>query len=124
MKRNNRAVGTEYEKLAGDYLIKQGYAVLDYNYRCFFGEIDIIALDKNTLVFCEVKYRGSTSKGDPLESINYHKQQRLIKCAMNYMVHKYKKEMTCRFDVIGFSYTNKDKSDMDNINHLKNAFWG
>lgn len=122
MKKNNRAIGTEYEKLAGDFLIKQGYTVLDYNYRCFFGEIDIIAMDKETLVFCEVKYRSSANKGNPLESVNNLKQQKLIKCAMNYMVHKHIEEVPCRFDVIGFAYDTM--GDGNHINHIKNAFWG
>ena len=52
MKKNRREIGTEYEKKAGAYLEGQGYEVLEYNYRCRMGEIDIIARDVEYLVFC------------------------------------------------------------------------
>ena len=60
---NKRAVGTAYEKLAGEYLIKQGYEVLEYNFRCRMGEIDLVAKDREYLVFVEVKYRSSGRTG-------------------------------------------------------------
>jgi len=113
---NKRQVGTKYEKLAGDFLEKQGYEILCYNYRCFFGEIDIVATDYKTLVFCEVKYRSSEVGGNPLEAVDYKKQQVLYKCAMSYLNYKYKREMSCRFDVIGFVG--------EKIVHVKDAFVG
>ena len=57
MKQNNRAVGTAYEQIAGRFLEKKGFQILEYNYRCRAGEIDLIARDREYLVFCEVKYR-------------------------------------------------------------------
>ena len=56
---NRRAVGASYEKLAGDYLRQRGYEILACNFRCRQGEIDIVAKEKGTLVFVEVKYRSS-----------------------------------------------------------------
>ena len=61
MRENNRAIGSKFEKEAGTYLKKHGYEILEYNYRCRAGEIDIIARDGEYLVFCEVKYRNGSS---------------------------------------------------------------
>ena len=127
-KENKRQVGTKYEKLAGAFLERQGYEILCYNYRCLFGEIDIIAIEDGTLIFCEVKYRSSSLGGNPLEAVDVRKQQVIYKCAMNYLsferlnpkkksdLHKSKEEIPCRFDVIGFMG--------DEISHVKNAFGG
>ena len=127
-KENKRQVGSKYEKLAGAFLEIQGYEILCYNYRCLFGEIDIVAKEDETLVFCEVKYRSSSLGGNPLEAVDARKQQVIYKCAMNYMsfeklnarkksnLHKNKGEIPCRFDVIGFVG--------DEISHVKNAFGG
>ena len=107
--------------MAGDFLIKQGYTVLDYNYRCFFGEIDIVAKDKDTIVFCEVKYRSSLDKGNPFEAVDYRKQQIIYKCAMAYLAQVYKGDKPSRFDIIGCT---DNKEDGVSFIHLKNAFWG
>jgi len=129
-KENKRQVGSKYEKLAGAFLEKQGYEILCYNYRCFFGEIDIVAREDETLVFCEVKYRSSSSGGNPLEAVDVKKQQTLYRTAMNYIRFESdkvrdkmglsgshsKEEIACRFDVIGFI--------RDEIFHVKNAFEG
>jgi putative endonuclease len=113
---NKRQCGAEYEKMAGEYLEKQGYEILFYNYRCFFGEIDIIAKEGKTIVFCEVKYRSSVAYGNPLESVNTKKQKIIFKSAMYYLRNEHSEEVECRFDVIGF---------MGNeITHIKNAFQG
>ena len=115
-KENKRQVGTKYEKLAGEFLIKQGYEILCYNYRCFFGEIDIVAKEDETLIFCEVKYRSSEVGGNPLEAVDYKKQQILYKAAMNYLNYECKEDIPCRFDVIGF--LGKE------VVHVKDAFVG
>ena len=116
IRENKRKIGTKYEKMAGAFLLKQGYEILFYNYRCFFGEIDIIAKDEDTLVFCEVKYRNVSKGGNPLEAVDYKKQQILFKSAMNYLNFEYKADSLCRFDVIGFVG--------DEILHVKDAFQG
>ena len=101
MKRNSREVGAGYEKIAGKYLEKQGYQILEYNFRCRNGEIDIIAKDGEYLVFCEVKYRNTEEKGHPLEAVSLQKQRKISKCAMYYMNRKRLNDVPCRFDVIG-----------------------
>lgn len=75
MRKNHRQVGADYEQAAGYYLEQFGYIVLEYNYRCRAGEIDLIAKDGDCLVFCEVKYRADSGKGNPLEAVNIRKQR-------------------------------------------------
>ena len=81
---NKRQIGTEKEKLAGAYLEKNGYEIIEYNFRCRQGEIDIVAKDGNYLVFTEVKFRSTTRLGSALEAVNYKKQCRICKVADYY----------------------------------------
>lgn len=101
---NKRAVGTAYEKLAGEYLKQQGYEILEYNFRCRIGEIDMIAKDGAYLVFVEVKYRSSGKSGNPLEAVNQRKQRVISKVASYYcLTHGYDETKPCRFDVVAIS---------------------
>lgn len=112
---NKREVGTAYEKMAGAYLIAQGYEILQYNFRCRKGEIDIIAKEGEYLVFAEVKYRKDAKSGNPLEAVNAKKQQIISKVALYYCVtHGYEEGTPCRFDVIAVLG--------DQISLLRNAF--
>lgn len=114
--RNKRRTGTRYEQAAGFFLEQIGYEVLEYNYRCRFGEIDIIAKDGACLVFCEVKYRSGRGKGSPLEAVDYRKQQTIFRCASHYLAGQGFGDIPCRFDVIGIEGTA--------ITHIENAFTG
>ena len=67
------------ERIAKNYLIRQGYEILDTNYKTKLGEIDIVAKEDDILVFVEVKTRSSRSFGLPQESVNFKKQNRQIK---------------------------------------------
>ncbi len=116
MRQNNRSVGTAYERAAGAFLEEKGYRILEYNYRCRAGEIDLIAEDEEYLVFCEVKYRKTDAKGNPLEAVDLRKQQRIYRCALHYMTVHGKIDYPARFDVIGI----KGKEFL----HIKNAFQG
>ena len=99
---NKRKIGTAYERLAGDYLVKQGYKIIEYNFRCCMGEVDLIAKDGSYLVFVEVKYRSNQRNGNPFEAVDRRKQQRISKAAAYYCAkHKYSEITPCRFDVIG-----------------------
>ena len=111
---NKRQIGTEKEKLAGAYLEQNGYEIIEYNFRCRQGEIDIIAKDGDYLVFCEVKYRSSIKSGTPFEAVDYKKQRIISRCALFYITKRRLGDIPCRFDVI--SVTDKE------INVLKNAF--
>lgn len=97
---NKRAVGAAYERLAGDKLGQMGYKVLEYNYRCRAGEIDIVARDGEYLAFVEVKYRSDPAHGDPALSVNGKKQKRISRAASCYCAeHGYGGSAPCRFDV-------------------------
>ena len=78
-RKNNRETGSHYERLAGAYLEQEGYEILEYNYRCKTGEIDIIAKEGQTLVFVEVKYRKDDKKGYPAQAVDQRKQQKIRK---------------------------------------------
>lgn len=116
-RQNNRETGTHYEKMAGIYLENKGYHILEYNYRCKCGEIDIIAEDDGCLVFCEVKYRESDRNGYPSEAVDYTKQRVISKCALYYITVHHMEEVPCRFDVISFQSIPKAE-----ILHYENAF--
>lgn len=100
-KKNQRSVGARYEQVAGKYLEQQGYQILQYNYHCRQGEIDIIARDWEYLVFCEVKYRTDRRKGMPSEAVHIRKQQVISRCALYYMMVNGVWGCPCRFDVVG-----------------------
>jgi len=101
---NKRAVGTAYEKLAGAYLMQQGYEIVAYNFRCRMGEIDIVAKDGAYLVFVEVKYRSSEKNGSPLEAVDIRKQRIISKVASYYcLTHGYGETTPCRFDVVAIN---------------------
>ena len=112
---SNISTGKKGEELATEYLVKQGYKILEKNKRFSrFCEIDIIAQDKDTLVFCEVKTRNSTICGHPLEAITKAKYQNIKKGVFLYLQEnpKYKK---FRIDAISILL----KPNLE-IKHLKN----
>lgn len=98
---NKRKIGQEKEAYAADFLKKQGYQILETNYRCKVGEVDIIASDGTYVVFVEVKYRGQTKNGFPEEAVTGKKQKIISKVALWYLTKKgWSTNMPCRFDVI------------------------
>ena len=111
---NNRYSGIEGERLAVEYLKKSGYKILERNFATKTGEIDIIAQDKNYLVFVEVKARDNTKFGQPIESITIQKARRIIRTAEWYLLYKKKQNSLCRFDVIEVL--------RGEVNHIKNAY--
>ena len=88
MAENKRKIGEKYERRAGAYLEEKGYEILEYNFRCRTGEVDIIARDGEYLVFCEVKYRRGTEKGYPSQAVDVRKQRILSRCALYYLMEK------------------------------------
>lgn len=106
--------GKEGEELAIKYLLNKGYRIVERNFRTPFGEIDIIAKDKEHIVVVEVKTRHSTTFGEPQLAVNSRKQEKLKKLALYYL-SKLKKEHPLRFDVIVI----KDRE----IEHIENAFF-
>jgi putative endonuclease len=98
-----KILGRKGEDRAADYLIRQGYRILERNYTTPSGEIDLIALDGNELVFVEVKTRSSDAFGAPELAVNARKQQRMIKAALGYIKYKKLHQVPCRFDVVAVS---------------------
>jgi putative endonuclease len=88
------------EELAVEYLEKQGMTVLDRNYRCSSGEIDIVAAQGPLLVFCEVKSRHTARWGEPSEAVGWRKQQRLHRLAATWLADRRPRFGELRFDVV------------------------
>ena len=98
---DNKQKGNAGEQKACEYLKAQGYQILEQNFHCKVGEIDIIAKNGKYLVFVEVKYRKNSSHGSPLEAVNFTKQKKISQTAGYYLMTKHKKEnVSVRFDVV------------------------
>ncbi len=92
--------GRKSEKRAARYMASKGYRIIETNYHCRFGEIDIIARSGDTLVFCEVKARSNRTFGTALEGITGAKIKRIRKTAEHYLMTKKLKNTDCRFDAV------------------------
>jgi putative endonuclease len=97
---SNREKGNFGEQAALNYLIRNGYIILDRNFRTKYGEIDIIAKDNSYIAFIEVKTRRNFIHGLPCESVNKNKQQRIARMALLYILKKKLQDCNFRFDVI------------------------
>lgn len=114
---NTRKTGSDYEIVACEYLKKNGYEIIEQNFRCRIGEIDIVAKDREYLCFIEVKYRKYKSSGYASEAVNARKQRVIINVAQYYLLkHHISDTYPCRFDVVAI--------DNKNIRLLKNALGG
>jgi putative endonuclease len=96
-----KQVGATGEELAAGVLKKQGYKVLERNYRTSLGEIDLVARHRGVLVFIEVKTRRSSKFGSPQEAVHPAKQERLRNLTEFYLNQKGLGDVTVRFDVVG-----------------------
>jgi len=110
--------GKESESLAVRYLKKNGYKILEQNYRNKIGEIDIIAKEKGTLVFVEVKARKTHVFGNPKWAVTPKKQRKISMVALYYLKTTRQTHVKARFDVISLSLT----KDNPQIEIIKNAF--
>ena len=120
MGRNN-VVGAWGESLAADYLIKKHFKLVATNYRCRFGEIDLIVSDRKYLVFVEVKLRKSDKFAQAAEFVDFHKQNRLRTTAEIYLSQN-PTQLQPRFDVIEI-YAPQDMHTISpEIRHLEDAF--
>ena len=99
---NNRKTGTIREDKAALWLTKQGVKIIARNFRCRFGEIDLIIRHDGYLAFVEVKYRKSTGAGFPVEAVSFSKQKIICKVADYYRITKgIPDDHPIRYDVIG-----------------------
>src|SRR3989344_6488689 len=102
MKATNRQTGALAESLAASALLKKGYLILEQNFANRFGQIDIIAKDKDTLVFVEVKAKKGKNFGLPEEMVTSHKLKRVQNMATIYMKGEI---LPCRIDVIAIIFS-------------------
>lgn len=107
--------GQAGEQLAADFLTRQGLQLLERNFRCRGGEVDLICRDGRTTVFVEVRLRGSERFGGAAASITGAKQQRVILAARHWLAGK--PEQACRFDAVLL-----ERLDMAAISWIKGAF--
>jgi len=97
-------LGRHGEDLAAEYLQQSGLRVIDRNWRCADGEIDIVAVERYTFVVCEVKTRSGTRYGTPLEAVGRAKQRRLRKLAVRWLSAHGVRFDQIRIDVVGLLY--------------------
>ena len=115
LSQNKRQTGAAYELKAEEYLLGNGYKILERNFRNRSGEIDFIAKKDGVIRFVEVKYRTTSDFGSPLEAVDARKQNQIRKVAMYYLMKNKLSEWTpCQFDVIAF--------EREEMTHIENAF--
>lgn len=113
---NNQEMGIMGENIACQYLESKGYQILERNFECRQGEIDIIALDHQELVFIEVKTRCNYQYGEARNAVNHVKQKHIYQATSYYIYKRNLEKELIRFDVIEVYVLNKIK-----VNHLKNV---
>ncbi len=118
MSRDNLDFGKASEKEAAGVLQDNGYRIIYRNYKCPLGEIDIIAEDKGTICFVEVKARHSLNLGSPEDAVSTRKQRQICKSAIYYLKTNKLLERLSRFDVLTLLYTDNQPK----ISLIKDAF--
>lgn len=119
--KSGKSSGDWGEALVADYLRKRGFRILDAQYRCRFGEIDLVARDGEVLCFVEVKVRSDIRHGLPREYVTASKQAKLRTTA-NYYLATHDPDAFCRFDVAEV-YTDKVHApERTRVEYIENAF--
>jgi putative endonuclease len=120
---SRQRLGRAGEQLASEHLERRGYAILERNFRTRWGELDIVAFDGQTLVFCEVKARREPAGGaDPLESVHVRKRSQVRKMAGRWLIERHDRPRAneLRFDAIGVTFDRTGR--LVALNHLEGAF--
>ncbi len=114
-----KATGKASENLAEEYLTSKGYTIVQRNFSCRWGEIDLVCHFGKWLVFVEVRSRHGSKYGSPEESIDHRKISKIRKTAFEYLgSHQDTRSLKMRFDFIGIVYEDNDVR----INHIEGAF--
>jgi len=111
--------GPAAEKLAADFLQRNGLRLIESNFRCRAGEIDLILRDGDTIVFAEVRLRSNSAFGGAAASITPAKQARIVHAAQYFLQHARSDQSPCRFDAVLL-----DSLDITRVEWIKNAFEG
>ena len=118
MSLSRKRLGREGEDVAAGFLKKKGYKLVERNYRCKTGEVDLIVLDRKVIVFVEVKTRTDHSFGSPFEAVEARKQRKMIQAARFFLHERKLHQRDARFDVVGVSWPGGEPV----IEHIENAF--
>ncbi len=110
--------GKEGEKIAAAYLEKNGYRIIEINFRCPIGEIDIVAKEKSDLVFVEVKTRKTIALGYPEQAVGIRKQKKMSQLALWYMQQRKIADTNARFDVVAITLL----PETNEVRLIQNAF--
>lgn len=117
----HKLLGDKGERAAARFLKSAGYRIIAHSYRNQFGEIDLIAMDGNQVVFTEVKTRASDDRGQPYEAVDKAKQTKLTKLALVWLKKHKRLDKPARFDVISIIWP-PESSAPPQIQHFINAF--
>jgi putative endonuclease len=119
--RDNKDTGNQGEEIAAAFLTARGYRILERNFRCKGGEVDIVSRDPRdkSLVFVEVKARRDLSYGLPQLAVTPFKQRQISKAALTWLAKKQQLDVNARFDVIAILL---DDSGRHKVEHIVNAF--
>lgn len=112
-------LGLRGERAAAKYLKRQGYKIVARSQQAWGGEIDLVAVDGQTVVFVEVKTRQSQQAGQPFEAVDADKQRRLTRLALGWLRHHGLLEYPARFDIVSITWAQAGKPS---IEHLRSAF--
>jgi putative endonuclease len=115
----NAGVGSRGEELAAAFLVRNGCAIIERNFRCKGGEVDIVAREGKTLVFVEVKSRKTLTYGVPQLAVTPFKQRQISKAALTWLARNRQHDTPARFDVIAILL---EGNYQHRIEHIKNAF--
>lgn len=115
---NTKTVGNTGEAIVSQYLKNKGYIITAQNYHSRFGEIDIIAENREVIAFVEVKTRFETSVTHPREAVDFNKQQKIKLTALQFLAHNFCEDLQVRFDVAEIIYNGISYS----INYIEGAF--
>lgn len=117
---NKKKIGAKYEQIACEYLKENGVTVLERNFRCRQGEIDIIGHHEGYLVFVEVKYRATQNKGSAAEAVTVYKQRKICRVADFYRYcHKLGDNCPVRYDVVAI----QKETEGNKLTWYRDAFY-
>jgi putative endonuclease len=116
---SKRQMGAVFEDIACSYLQTRGYRILERNVYLMRKEVDIVAMDNDSVVFIEVKGRSSKAFGSPTEAVDERKRAHLLLAANAYLKRNNLWDRSCRFDVISITV---DHNKRPKVQHLTNAF--
>jgi putative endonuclease len=115
---DRRAYGDAAEAAAARFLETRGYRIRSRNFRCRYGELDIVAEQGDTVCFVEVRMRSSAVWGDPAHTVSFAKQRRVVKAALHYLFAYDLREKMMRFDVVSVVGHGEQAS----VEHIPDAF--